>query len=258
MDGDQGSTRNVIEKLRKDIESKNFEAGKFSTKFAELERKLTEIVEPNRRFAIETNSRKASKLAELKAALDAKIGSRNEEMDHVAHLLATLKLQRENKRQDDVQKHKRKLALIKRKTEVYRRVATLVRVANKLKTGKSLDEATADLKAEVEKKREKLKAMKETLAKKNAAIDELRQRKSELEAKLVGPSAEESKKTVEGMRLQIIRLDELQNQLQDEADYLDDNSGRIEERQVHLQNNSKYMDGGCGNFIDDSGYNEDF
>ena len=258
MDGDQGSTRNVIEKLRKDIELKNFEAGKYSTKFAELERKLTEIVEPNRRFAIETHSRKASKIAELKAALEANIASRNEEMDHVAHLLASLKLQRENRRLADVQKHKRKLELIKKKTQVYRKVASLVRVANKLKTGKSLSEATADLKAEVEKKKEKLKEMKDALAKKKAAIEELRQQKSALEAKLVGPSVEEAKKSADRMRLQIARLNELQNQLQAESDHLNENSSHMGERQVQLQNNSKYMNGGCGNFIDDSGYNDDF
>ena len=238
MDGDRGSTRNVIEKLKKENELKNFEAGKFSAKYEELQRKLTDIVDPNLQFALETRSKKASKIAASKAALESKIASRNDEMDHAAQLLETLKLHRENKRQVDKQKHKLRLEMIKKKTAIYRKVASLARVANKLKDGNSISEATAAMKADLEKKKEKLKGLKDDLAKKSAAINELRQKKNAAPAQLGGQSGEEEKKKAERMRYELERMNELQYQ---------------------LEMDSKYMDGSFDgrDFVDDSGYNDE-
>ena len=194
-DQGQGSTRDVIEKLMKDMKPKNSETDKFSSKLKnDLQRKL-------------------------------------DVMDQVTHLLTALILQREHKRQADRQKHKRRLELIKKKTEVYRKVASLVRIASKLKGGKSISEATADLKNDIEKKKERLKGIKDALAQKSAAVVELRQRKTALEAKLKGKSAEAGMEIAVKMRLKINQLNELQSQLRAESD-------RLNEHVVKLQDSS--------------------
>merc|ERR1712047_139164 len=109
--------------------------------------------------------------------MGSRLSCRNEEMDHVANLLASLKLQRQNRREVVQQSHREKLALIKKKTEVYQKIAALVRIANKIKNGNSANDAIAALKADNQRKKEKLDQ-------KNSASNELRQKVEVLRSQL--------------------------------------------------------------------------
>ena len=247
MDGDQSNdTRNVIANLRKALELKKIEAAKYEEKYGALQRKLQQVVEPSRNRAVDSHTRKATRLAELKAAFDSKEASRNEEMDHTAKLLAALKLQRQNQRNVVQQAHREKLALIKRKTEIYQKMATLVQIANQIKSGKSAADAIVAVKADNQQKKAKLEEMKEVLERKKSAVYELRQKGETLKRRLAEHSGEDPLKKVAEFQAEILRLEKkelyLQNLVQDdefdEADFVP--SGKVTP----------------DNGINDSGYND--
>merc|ERR1719511_290626 len=105
-------------------------------------------------------------------------------MDHIAKLLAALKIQRQNQRNVVQQAHREKLALIKRKTEIYQKLATLVQIANQIKSGKSAADAIVAVKADNQQKKAKLEEMKEVLERKKSAVYELCQKGETLKRRL--------------------------------------------------------------------------
>ena len=240
----QGSTRNVINKLRNDNEAKKFEAGKYEEKYDALQRQLSEAVEPSRKRAIELYTRKATRAAELKAAFESRLSSRNEEMDHVANLLASLKIQRQNRREVVQQNHREKLALIKKKAEVYQKIAALVRIANKIKSGKSAQDAIAALKVDNQQKKVKLEDLKEKLDQQNLASNELRQKVEALRSQLANQSGvENAMNKVAELQAEVMRLDKRELYLQNEAKNLENGGNLVSEKEPQ-------------NCVNDSGYND--
>ena len=240
----QGSTRNVLDKLRNDNEFKKFEAGKYEEKYDALQRQLDEAVEPSRKRAIELYTRKATRAAELKAAFESRLSCRNEEMDHVANLLASLKLQRQNRREVVQQSHRGKLALIKKKTEVYQKIAALVRIANKIKNGNSANDAIAALKADNQRKKVKLEDVKGKLDQKNSASNELRQKVEALRSQLAKQfGVKNAMSKVGELQAEVMRLDKRELYLQNEAKNLERGENLVSEKEPQ-------------NRVNDSGYND--
>ena len=240
----KGSTRNVLDKLRNDNEMKKFEAGKYEEKYDALQRQLDEAVEPSRKRAIELYTRKATRAAELKAAFESRLSCRNEEMDHVANLLASLKLQRQNRREVVQQSHREKLALIKKKTEVYQKIAALVRIANKIKNGNSANDAIAALKADNQRKKVKLEDVKEKLDQKNSASNELRQKVEALRSQLAKQfGVKNAMSKVGELQAEVMRLDKRELYLQNEAKNLECGENLVSEKEPQ-------------NRVNDSGYND--
>ena len=195
---------------------------------------------------MDSHSRKTTRLAELKAAFESKEASRNEEMDNIAKLLALLKIQHQNQRNVVQQAHREKLVWIKRKTEIYQKVATLVQIANQIKSGKSAADAIVAVKADNQQKRAKLDEMKKVLERKKSAVYELCQKGEALKRQLAEHSGEDPMKNVAEFQAEILRLDKkelyLQNLVQvvefDEPDFV--GSGKVTP----------------DNGINDSGYND--